>query len=358
MGNITITPLYISTYIKNKIIITYRILFPPIISECTNGYIFRFGWRNKIDDSYLFRLKFLLLLPIMPYTLFKSFILRNTCKKFVNDIFSIEIGQYPHVYNIYSQNIHKNLVCVCCSDTHNRHNLLGTLPPGDILIHSGDATCFGTVEELSQFATWMGSQPHKYKFYVPGNHDCSLDEEFSSKYWSDFEDSLPDFLSVRKMFEAEGISVLMDSGEEVEGLKVWGTPWIPKEYSWRTAFNRTEEELLEVWGSIPPSDVLISHSPAYGLVDMTGTGKCKGSKSLRTHIQNRVKPILHVCGHIHTDSGGVTCAHTDTHTHTHGHTHTDNGVYYNACLHVNAACVSEVYRVRRPLVVKITKLDT
>ena len=45
------------------------------------------------------------------------------------------------------------------------------LPDGDVLIHCGDATGLGSLNEFVDFNRWMSEQPHKYKIFVAGNHD-------------------------------------------------------------------------------------------------------------------------------------------------------------------------------------------
>ena len=59
------------------------------------------------------------------------------------------------------------------SDTHNYLPPLDTLPEADILIHSGDATNTGKMEELVLFSNWLtlACQKYKYVIFVPGNHD-------------------------------------------------------------------------------------------------------------------------------------------------------------------------------------------
>ena len=61
---------------------------------------------------------------------------------------------------------------VCISDTHT--NTL-SLPNGDLLIHAGDLTNAGTVEEIQKQLDWLASQPHREKVVIAGNHDSYLD---------------------------------------------------------------------------------------------------------------------------------------------------------------------------------------
>jgi Icc-related predicted phosphoesterase len=52
------------------------------------------------------------------------------------------------------------------------------------------------------------------------------------------------------------------------------------------------------------TDILLTHGPAWGYVDkVIGRTDNLGCELLVKHIQNRVKPTLHVCGHIHTGHG-------------------------------------------------------
>ena len=59
---------------------------------------------------------------------------------------------------------------VCLSDTHNFHDQI-SVPDGDILIHAGDATNGGTIEEIKLFSRWFAGLPHRHKIFVAGNHD-------------------------------------------------------------------------------------------------------------------------------------------------------------------------------------------
>lgn len=61
---------------------------------------------------------------------------------------------------------------VCISDTHTN---IPTVPPGDLLIHSGDLTNEGTVKEIQAQLDWLHSLPHKHKILIAGNHDSYFD---------------------------------------------------------------------------------------------------------------------------------------------------------------------------------------
>ena len=52
---------------------------------------------------------------------------------------------------------------VCISDTHSR---TFDVPPGDVLLHSGDLTGTGTFQGFKQTMDWLYSLPHKIKMSV------------------------------------------------------------------------------------------------------------------------------------------------------------------------------------------------
>ena len=49
---------------------------------------------------------------------------------------------------------------VCVSDTH---SLIFPVPPGDVLLHSGDLSRHGTLKDLQVTLDWMKSLPHTAK---------------------------------------------------------------------------------------------------------------------------------------------------------------------------------------------------
>ena len=54
---------------------------------------------------------------------------------------------------------------VAISDTHNHHADL-QIPDGDVLLHAGDLTYGGSLEEVESFNAWLGTLPHKHKIVV------------------------------------------------------------------------------------------------------------------------------------------------------------------------------------------------
>ncbi|MFN0204333.1 MAG: metallophosphatase domain-containing protein, partial [Bacteroidia bacterium] len=140
---------------------------------------------------------------------------------------------------------------VAISDTHGRHNSL-VLPEGDVLLHAGDISRKGDKAEIREFMGWFKRQPFKYKVMIAGNHDF-----FFEKYSVyDVQAEIPD-----------EVIYLNDSGCEIEGIRIWGSPIQPWFFDW--AFNRKRgEEIRKHWALIPENtDILITHGPPYGILD-------------------------------------------------------------------------------------------
>lgn len=183
---------------------------------------------------------------------------------------------------------------VCISDTHMRHGI--EIPHGDILLHAGDATFRGYQHEVEEFAEWYIGQPHTHKVFVAGNHDTS------------FEDIGAEARSWLRSYDTESnyIIYLQDDSVELEvdgeKVKVYGSPWQPEFFNW--AFNLPRGPAIKAkWDCIPKdTDILITHGPPYKLHDATQTGEHVGCRELKATIQ-RVRPKLHVCGHIHEGYG-------------------------------------------------------
>lgn len=175
---------------------------------------------------------------------------------------------------------------VCISDTHTR---LGdvVVPDGDILIHAGDFSRRGRPQEIERFADQMRALPHPVKIVIAGNHDFLFEEE-------------PE----RARAMLEGLSYLEDSGTEAFGLRVWGAPWQPVFFDW--AFNLPRGEALAAkWALIPDeTDILITHGPPRGILDRVDDGQHAGCADLAQAIA-RLRPRLHVFGHIHEAYGRI-----------------------------------------------------
>lgn len=190
------------------------------------------------------------------------------------------------------------------SDTHSRHHRI-KLPGGDMLIFSGDFMTNGYyVDEINDFIKWLSEQPYTYKICIAGNHD---------RYCENF----PSYM-IKDIFEQyynDGVRYLQDEMIEIEGKKIYGTPYQPFFCNW--AFNvRDEIRLTEIYKNIPNDiDILITHCPPYGVLDKSHvkrefygtTGEEPlGSKELLNVLDLMQNPPKYHCfGHIHGDGGNV-----------------------------------------------------
>eukprot|EP01012_Entosiphon_sulcatum_P003705 TRINITY_DN11286_c0_g1_i1.p1 TRINITY_DN11286_c0_g1~~TRINITY_DN11286_c0_g1_i1.p1 ORF type:complete len:283 (+),score=22.61 TRINITY_DN11286_c0_g1_i1:528-1376(+) len=193
---------------------------------------------------------------------------------------------------------------VLISDTHGKHESL-TIPEGDVLIHAGDFTDHGQVSQLESFFTWLASVPCKHKIVIAGNHDVTLDSDFYEQKWKRFH-------KTKQSTEAACDAVrnciyLRDSLVEVEGFKIYGSPYQPEFAEW--AFNLPRGPALRnKWSLIPEgTDVLVTHGPPMGHGDLClfGGYRC-GCEDLLKRIEE-VRPKLHVFGHVH-EGYGITSA--------------------------------------------------
>lgn len=177
---------------------------------------------------------------------------------------------------------------VCISDTHLVHATSEVhVPDGDLLIHAGDATYMGNLDEIRQFNAWLSAFPHEHKIFVAGNHDWAFQLEPAK---------------ARALLSPE-IIYLEDSETRVGGLRIYGSPWQPEFMDW--AFNLERgEPLRQKWRQIPTGiDILITHGPPFGILDCTVTGDETGCHDLLAEVTTRIRPKLHLFGHIHEDYG-------------------------------------------------------
>jgi Icc-related predicted phosphoesterase len=177
---------------------------------------------------------------------------------------------------------------VLTGDTHEKHRDL-TVPPGDLLIHVGDITNFSKRPEVIQDVnTWLGAQPHPYKVLIPGNHDFALEDPTS-----------------RGMID--NAVVLINESIEVMGLKIWGSPTTPMRDG---AFGTPDDrERARIFSLIPDNtDIVITHGPPLGLLDQTMTSKEHLGCVQLLNAVCRVRPTLHVFGHVHAGHGTTTFA--------------------------------------------------
>lgn len=175
------------------------------------------------------------------------------------------------------------------SDTHTYHGLLDVPKDIDMVIFSGDCSNpkdpYKNRVEVENFIHWYSSLPIKYKIFVPGNHDTSIERNFITK----------------NDFTSKDIIYLENDFVEIEGLKIWGSPITPTFGEW--AFMKARHKTHEVWKHIPDdTDIVIIHGPPAGILDLSYNRQNQlescGDLSLKKRLLD-IKPKLVCFGHIH-----------------------------------------------------------
>jgi Icc-related predicted phosphoesterase len=216
---------------------------------------------------------------------------------------------------------------VLISDTHNKHTNL-FIPQGDMIMCAGDVSMRGKKEEIHTFLQWFSELPHTYKILIAGNHDRAFEQ----------------YPALCKKMIPENVIYLNDGGINIEGINIWGSPITPYFFDW--AFNRYRGlHIQKHWEIIPEdTDILITHGPPLGYGDkldpmfVRGGVTRVGCEDLLYHIE-KIKPKLHVFGHIH-EEGGFIKSNGDT-------------------LFINASSLDEYYWPRRtdPFVIHWDDID-
>lgn len=212
---------------------------------------------------------------------------------------------------------------ICLSDTHGLHNKIPKewLIEADTIVHAGDCTNRGYLQELKQFLDWFSSLNYKNKILISGNHDFCF-----QTHPVEVEILLKEYPSV---------TYLQDSGCTIDGINFWGSPWQPEFYQW--AFNlQRGNEIQQKWDLIPKTtDVLITHGPPYGIGDFVPYrgGEYVGCKDLLDTITTKLSIKAHICGHIHYSYGVV---------------------HKNNINFINAATCNEAYEViNKPILIEV-----
>jgi len=176
------------------------------------------------------------------------------------------------------------LQVVLLSDTHELHRE-AEVPSGDILIHAGDFSFFSKSPlAIADFNAWLGELQHPFKIVVPGNHEFFLEADPSRRYLMN------------------NATVLINESIEIEGLRIWGSPATPL---YGGAFGLSSAaDRRRLYAEIPEdTDVLITHGPPFGILDIVpDSGLHSGCHELLEAVV-RVRPRLHVFGHVHGAHG-------------------------------------------------------
>lgn len=180
--------------------------------------------------------------------------------------------------------------------TADLHGNLPEIPECDLLLIAGDICPdflgkmhlgqYGEEQQAewldTSFRKWLEKIPAKEIVAIAGNHDFVFERP----------QMVP--TDLRWFY-------LKDTDVEIEGLIIYGTPWVPNLRSW--AFYGSSVALQVRAESIPSDvDILLSHGPVYGHGDTVLNGSHVGDVALGAEL-SRIKPKALICGHIHEGYG-------------------------------------------------------
>lgn len=178
------------------------------------------------------------------------------------------------------------------SDTHNQHQYL-QVPKADVVIHCGDESThqIPALNELEarRFFEWYCSLDIPVKIFVPGNHSMAIETGLLSN--QDYPE----------------IHFLIHQQMDLNGVKVFGSPYVPRFHNW--AFMKKRTQLDTVWQTVAEdTQILLTHGPPKGVLDLTHDSETKalvqvGCAALRRHVEQRILPDIHAFGHLHDERG-------------------------------------------------------
>jgi len=158
-------------------------------------------------------------------------------------------------------------------------DLVAASAAADLVIGAGD---FCNMREGLDHAMQMLSGMAAPMVVVPGNAE-SADELGTA--------ALPN------------MTVLHGTSVEIDGLRLFGLGYgVPMTPFGEWSCDLSESLAEQMLDACTETDILITHSPPKGLVDLTSGGLSVGSTAIRAAIE-RIQPQLALCGHIH-DSWG------------------------------------------------------
>ena len=190
--------------------------------------------------------------------------------------------------------------------SYKRRTNSNIIPPGDILVHSGDFAWNSkppgilrsdNFEEVVQVMNdFFDRFPHKVKLFVAGNHEGSLEGK-----------------KIQTVQERLHSAVyLYNSSYNYEGIHFYGAPYTP--YRFMTVargFQRHSRSIAAHWRDIPSrTNVLITHTPPKGVLDLTVDFSVKKIPKVANFFHRVVpKPRCEVCGLIHPGRSHWGCPH-------------------------------------------------
>lgn len=201
---------------------------------------------------------------------------------------------------------------------------LPPFPKADVILHCGDLTGIGGVQELKQFVEMMGKMDAELKLVIAGNHELTLDPNYWKTHMHDeftkeeHEKALEVMTGL--LAKAAGITYL-EEGLNTFKLKngarftIYTSPYTPEFCDWGfpyqryqdrfNTFHQVNEAITSIAVNPIPNhgtvDIVMTHGPPQYILDECANGFVGCDNLLRA--VSRCKPRLHCFGHIHEGHG-------------------------------------------------------
>lgn len=225
---------------------------------------------------------------------------------------------------------HVNTRILVISDTHGEDLQHQLQIPFDLVIHCGDLMEGSTLAEMHQAIQLLSSFDAPLKLIIAGNHDFTLDDGafraktadllcVSSTNQTLLDQTYGAIGHARALFMSESATraglVLLDEGlhdfDLANGahLRLYASPYTASNNDWSFAYGPQQGH---VWQT-GDADVVITHGPPRGILDMTDDRVRAGDPTLFAAVA-RTRPQLHCFGHIHESWGGRLVTWKDRHS--------------------------------------------
>lgn len=178
--------------------------------------------------------------------------------------------------------------------TSDLHGHLPDVPECDLFIIGGDVcpvydhSVDYQLEWLDEvFSEWLAEIPARWTVGIAGNHDFVFE-----------------YHPIRVVDLELSWIYLEDSSCEINGVSIYGLPWVPNLPNW--AFHASRDQLALRYNAVPKgTDIVISHGPPFGLGDYTVPrfGSMHVGAKSANDMMGRVNPKALICGHIHEGFG-------------------------------------------------------
>jgi Icc-related predicted phosphoesterase len=208
------------------------------------------------------------------------------------------------------------------------------LPKADILLHAGDLTMNGKLDQHRAALELINGVDAELKIIIPGNHDLTLDKDYYAKHGElhgprpRYPDATLD--EIQELYTGQAakdarIFYMVEGTREFtlsNGAKftIYASAYQPEFWNWAFGYPRSIDRFnshneaskagpvmdTRAQNPVPDTgvDIMLTHGPPLGILDRTSRGEDVGCKHLRRAVE-RCKPRLHVFGHIHEAAGGI-----------------------------------------------------